>query len=110
MKGDSPNPLGRTLGLIHRDQHRHHSDAQTGEYTTDDKERENDGGDLHGDASREDEGSADDGPSPPQDVGRRSREQSSEERASGQDGDDEGLLGRGDGAFLGGGVVFSKDA
>ena len=29
------DPLGRTLGLVHRDKARHHSDTETGEHTTD---------------------------------------------------------------------------
>ena len=93
MKGNSPNPLGRTLGLIHGDQHGNHPNTPTGKVPADDEERESGGCDLHGDTDREDEGSGDDGPSPTSVIGHGSCEQSTAECAGGQDGDDEGLLG-----------------
>ena len=93
MKGSSPNPLGRTLGLIHGDQHGNHPDTPTSKDTADDKERESGGSNLHGDTNREDEDGEDDGPPPTHEIGDGSCEQSTEEGAGGQDGDDEGLLG-----------------
>jgi len=110
MKGNSPNPLGRTLGLIHGDQHGNHSNTETGEDTTDDKERESKGGGLHGDTSCEDEDGEDDGPSPTEEICGGGGEQSTEECTSGQDGDDEGLLGRSDCATVARWFGFSEDA
>ena len=93
MKGNSPNPLGRTLGLIHGDQHGNHSDTPAGEDATNDEERESGGGDLHGDTNNEDDDGEDDGPPPTEEIGSRCGKQSTEECAGGQDGDNEGLLG-----------------
>jgi len=83
MKGDSPNPLGRTLGLIHGDQHGNHSDTPTCEDATNDEERECGGSDLHGDTSREDEDGEDDGPPSTEEIGGGGGEQCTEERANG---------------------------
>ena len=93
MKGNSPNPLGRTLGLIHGDQHGNHPNTPTGKDAANDEERESGGGGLHGNTNHEDEDGEDDGPSPTHEIGHGSCEQSTEECAGGQDGDDEGLLG-----------------
>ena len=92
MKGDSPNPLWRTLGLIHGDQHRNHTNAPTGKYTTDDEEGKGESASLHCDTSGEDEDSKDDGPSPAEEIGSGGCEEGTEESTCGQDGDDERLL------------------
>ena len=93
MKGNSPNPLGRTLGLIHGDEHGNHSDTKTGEETTGDEEGDSESGGLHGDTGPEYDDSEDDRPSPTEEICGGGGEQSTEECTSGQDGDDEGLLG-----------------
>ena len=93
MKVDLPNPLGRTLRLVHWDQHRNHPDTPTGEDTTYGKERESGSGGLHSDSGREDEDSKDDGPSSAEEICGGGSEKSTEEGTSGQDRDDEGLLG-----------------
>ena len=79
--------------MIHGDQHGNHSDTPTGEDTTNDEERESGSSGLHGDTSNEDVDGEDDRPSPTEEIGSGSGEQSTEECANGQDGDDEGLLG-----------------
>ena len=108
MKGNLPNPFGRTLGLIHGDQHGNHSDTPTGEETTSDEERESGSSDLHGNTSNENENSEDDRPPPTEEIGGGGGEQSTDECASGQDGDDEGLLGRRDGTHPGDGIWFTE--
>ena len=93
IKGNSPNPLGRTLGLVHGDQHRNHSDTPTSEDTAHDEERKSGSSGLHGDTGHEDEDGEDDGPSPTEKICGRSGKESTEEGTGRQDGDDEGLLG-----------------
>ena len=83
MKGNSPNPLGRTFGLIHGDQHGNHSDTPTGEDTADDEKRESGSGGLHGDTSSEDDDGEDDGPSPTEEICGGSGEQGTEECTGG---------------------------
>ena len=95
--------------MIHGDQHRNHSDTQTGEDTTGDEEGKSQSGGLHGDTGCEDEDGEDDGPSPAEEIGSGGGEQGTEESTGGQDGDDEGLLGRSDGADPGG-IGLSEDA
>jgi len=109
-KGNLPNPLGRTLGLVHGNQHGNHTNTPTGEDTTRNEEREGLSGGLHGDTNGEDGDSEDDGPSPAEDICGGSGEKSTKKCTSGQDGDDEGLLGCGDGARPGGGIEFTEDA
>ena len=79
--------------MVHWDQHRNHSHAPTSEDTAHDEERNGGRSGLHGNTSKEDEDSEDDGPSPTEDIRRRGSEESPEKGTSGQDGDDEGLLG-----------------
>jgi len=93
MKGSSPNPLGRTLGLVHRDQHRNHSDTPTGKDTTHDEEGDSGSSGLHGDTGREDKDREDDGPPPTEDICGGGCGESTDEGTGRQDGDDEGLLG-----------------
>ena len=93
MKGNLPNPFGGTFRLIHGDQHRNHSDTPTSKDTAYDEERKSGGSGLHGDASGKDEDSKDDGPSSTEEICGGGSEESTEEGASGQNGDDEGLLG-----------------
>jgi len=62
------NPLGRTLGLVHGDQHGNHTNTPTGEDTTHDEEREGKSSRLHGNTDGKDEDSEDDGPSPTEDI------------------------------------------
>lgn len=107
MKGSLPNPLRRTFGLVHGDQHGNHSNTETGEDTAHDEEGKREGSGLHGDTGGEDEDGEDDGPSPTEEICGGGGEESTEESTGGQDGDDEGLLGGGDGARSGG-VGFAK--
>ena len=108
MKGSLPDPLGGTLGLVHGDQCGNHSDTPTGEDTTHDEERNSGRSGLHSDTGREDEDGEDHGPPPTEDIGGGSCEKSADEGASGQDGDDEGLLGRRDGTHPGDGIWFTE--
>jgi hypothetical protein len=110
MKGNSPNPLRRTLGLIHGDEHRNHSDTQTCKYTTDNEERKSGGGDLHGNTDGEDEDGEDNGPSPTEEICGGGCEEGAEKGSGRQDGDDEGLLRRGDGANSCRRIAFSEGA
>ena len=98
MKGSSPNPLWRTFGLIHGDQHGNHSDAPARKDATHNEERESERSGLHGNTNGEDQDSKDDGPSPAEKICSGGCEQRAKERPGGQDRDNEGLLGRGDGA------------
>ena len=107
MKGSLPNPLGRTFGLVHGDQHGNHSNTQTGEDAAHDEEGKREGSGLHGDTGGEDEDGEDDRPSPTEEICGGGGKESTEESTGGQDGDDEGLLGGGDGARSGG-VGFAK--
>ena len=110
MKGNPPNPLGGTLGLVHGDQHGNHTNAPTGEDTTHDEERDSLSGGLHDDTNGEDSDSEDDGPSPTEDVCGGGGEKSTKESTSGQDGDDEGPLGWSDGARPVGGIECTEGA
>ena len=109
MKGNSPNPLGGTFGLVHGDQHRNHSNTPTGEDAAYDEKRESGSSGLHGDTGREDEDSEDDGPPSAEEICSGRGEESTEEGTSGQDGDDEGLLRRSDGTHPTG-VGFTEHA
>ena len=109
MKGNSPNPLGGTFGLVHGDQHRNHSNTPTGEDAAYDEKRESGSSGLHGDTSRKDEDSEDDGPPPAEEICSGRGEEGTEEGTSGQDGDDEGLLRRSDGTHPTG-VGFTEHA
>ena len=93
MKGDLPNPLGRTLGLVHGDQHGNHSDTPTGEHAAYDEERNGRRSNLHCNTGREDEDSEDHRPPPTEDICGRGARESTDEGTSGQDGDHEGLFG-----------------
>ena len=63
---------------------------------------------MYGDAGCGDEDSEDDGPPPTEEIRRGGGEESTREGTSGQDGDDEGLLGCGDGTHTGDGVGFTE--
>ena len=107
-KGNLPNPFGGTLGLIHGDQHRDHSDTPTGEDTTHDEERNSGGSGLHRDTSGEDEDGEDNGPPSTEDICGRGGGESTKEGTCRQDGDDEGLLRRGDGAYPSDWIWFAE--
>ena len=108
MKGNLPNPLGGTLGLVHWDQHRRHSDTPTSEDTTHDEEGNGGRSGLHCDTSEEDEDGEDDGPPSTEDICGWGGGDSTDEGTSRQDGDDEGLLGWSDNAHPGDGVLFAE--
>ena len=74
---DGPtDPLGGTLGLVHGDEGRDETDAETGEDTADDEGGEVEGAGLEGDAKAEDEGGADDADTTTNDIGDGSTEES----------------------------------
>ena len=62
MKENLQNPLGRTLGLIHGNQHGNRSDTPTGKDTTNDEQRESGSNGSQGNTSSEDANAEDDGP------------------------------------------------
>ncbi|CAG8604720.1 4149_t:CDS:2, partial [Acaulospora colombiana] len=99
LNGDdgTTNPLGRRLGLVHGNETRDLTDTETSKDTTGDKEGDGSGSGLHGYTSRKDDTAGDDGQPSAHDIGHGCGAERTKECSQGEDGDDEGFVGRRDG-------------
>lgn len=103
------NPFGSGFGLVQRDEGGDQTDAQAGEETTCQKERQRDGCGLQDHAEGENETRHDEREAAADVVSHEGRGQGAEESPSGEDGDNGGLLGRRDAEIAVGITVAGRE-